>query len=60
MKKLRDQNKIVVESNIDIDSVLGNMSREDYLKANPHGFTKMNKVHKNKKKYSRKRKVDYT
>lgn len=35
---------------------LGKGYREVYLEENPHGFRKMHKVHKNKKKYSRKNK----
>ncbi len=35
---------------------LGKGCREVYLEENPHGFRKMHKVHKNKKKYSRKNK----
>jgi hypothetical protein len=38
---------------------LGNAAREVYLAENPHGFRKLNKVHKSKKKYSRKSKNNY-
>lgn len=38
---------------------LGNGAREAYLEMNPHGFSSVNKVHKNSKKYSRKMKVDF-
>lgn len=54
-KKLKDQNKIIVKSDIDIDVALGNAHRRMYLEDNPHGYKKMNKIHKNKKKYDRKR-----
>jgi len=39
-----------------LDAGLGKGCREVYLKDNPHGFRKVLKVHRNKKKYSRKRK----
>jgi len=35
---------------------LGKGAREVHLEENPHGFRKMHKVHKSKKKYSRKNK----
>jgi hypothetical protein len=35
---------------------LGNGAREAYLQMNPHGFSAVNKVHKNAKKYNRKQK----
>ena len=54
-KKLKDQNSISVESNIDIDAALGKAHREVYLEDNPHGYKKIKHVHKNKKKYNRKR-----
>lgn len=34
---------------------IGNGVREAYLEMNPHGFTSVNKVHKNLKKYNRKK-----
>jgi hypothetical protein len=33
---------------------MGRIAREQYLEDNPHGFKRTKKVHKNKKKYSRK------
>lgn len=39
---------------------LGKGYREQYLEDNPHGFRRVNKIHKSKKKYNRKRYVkDY-
>lgn len=38
---------------------LGNGAREAYLEMNPHGFTCVNKVHKNTKKYNRKAKLNF-
>ncbi len=38
---------------------LGNGARESYIELNPHGFSCVNKVHKNSKKYNRKAKVDF-
>jgi hypothetical protein len=38
---------------------LGNGAREVYLEKNPHGFSSVNKVHKSKKAYDRKVKVNY-
>jgi len=55
-KKLKEENSITVESNIDIDAVLGNAHRTVYLEDNPHGYKSVKKVHKNKKKYNRKSK----
>ena len=40
-----------------IDSI-GNGVREAYLEVNPHGYSAVNKVHKNSKKYNRKSKVN--
>jgi hypothetical protein len=39
-----------------VDS-MGSGAREAYLQMNPHGFSAVNKVHKNKKKYCRKQKA---
>ena len=49
-KKLRDESTIVVKSEIVIDVVLGNAHREVYLEDNPHGYKKIKRIHKNKKK----------
>lgn len=38
---------------------LGNGAREAYLELNPHGFSSVNKVHKNTKKYDRKKQKNY-
>lgn len=38
---------------------LGNGAREAYLEMNPHGFTCVNKIHKNAKKYNRKDKLNF-
>lgn len=48
--------KLVVQVNLDIDKALGSAKRDEYLKDNPHGYAKINHVHKNKKKYNRKTK----
>lgn len=37
---------------------LGAAHRDQYLEDHPHGFARVNKVHKSKKKYSRKSKKD--
>ena len=37
-------------------NALGNASRNVYLSENPDGYRKVKKVHKNKKKYTRKTK----
>ena len=34
---------------------IGKGAREVYLERNPHGFSAVNKVHKNSKKYDRKK-----
>lgn len=44
---------------VDLDAALGNGAREAYLEENPHGFKKVHKVHKNKKKYNRKSSKNY-
>lgn len=46
MKK-KDKKKLLIDS-------LGKGAREAYIQMNPHGFTAVNKVHKNAKKYNRK------
>lgn len=33
---------------------IGNGAREAYLQMNPHGYSAVNKIHKNNKKYNRK------
>ena len=55
-KKLTDQKKIIVESDVDLDASFGNAYREQYLEDNPRGYTAVTKTHKNKKKYNRKTK----
>lgn len=35
---------------------LGKGARQQYLQDNPHGYSKVNKVHKSKKNYTRKSK----
>ena len=55
-KKLTEENKIIVESDIDLDASLGNAYREQYLQQYPRGYTAVTKSHKNKKKYNRKTK----
>lgn len=53
-KKLKNQKSIIVKSNIDLDKAFGKGAREESLAKNPHGFTKVTKIHKSKKNYSRK------
>jgi hypothetical protein len=50
MKTKNKKIKILIDS-------LGNGAREAYLEMNPHGFSAVNKVHKNSKKYDRKKSV---
>lgn len=40
---------------ISLEKALGNAHREQYIEENPHGFRKINRVHKSKKNYCRKR-----
>lgn len=37
-------------------NALGKGHRDAYLEQNPHGYTSVKKVHKSKKKYTRKKK----
>ena len=53
--KLKDTKKMVIKPNINVDNTLGRLTREEYLINNPHGYGSNRKVHKNKKKYDRKR-----
>ena len=46
--------KASIKVDIDLDKALGSAHRDQYLTENPHGFRKVNHVHKSKKKYSRK------
>ncbi len=55
-KKKVNKNKIIIEVETDLDNALGSAHRDQYLQENPDGFRKVHKVHKNKKKYSRKQK----
>ena len=43
-----------IKIKVDLDKALGRSHRERYLEMNPNGFKKVLKVHKSKKKYSRK------
>ena len=43
-----------IKVDIDLDAAIGKGSREQYLEENPHGYKSVTKVHKSKKKYSRK------
>lgn len=45
-----------IKINPDYENIMGRAAREDYLEQNPHGFKRTKKIHKNKKKYSRKEK----
>lgn len=40
---------------VSLEKVLGNAHREQYIEENPHGFRKLNHVHKSKSHYCRKR-----
>ena len=53
--KLRDMKIITISTEIDVETTLGRLNREEYLSDNKHGFKASHKVHKNKKKYNRKR-----
>ncbi len=46
--------KVRIESELKLEKAMGAAYREQYLEENPHGFRKVKKVHRNKKKYSRK------
>ena len=48
--------KKTFQINLDIDKFTGKLAREKYLEENPHGYKRVKKVHKNKKKYNRKNK----
>jgi len=52
-KKRRRKNIKVV---VDLDKALGNGARQQYLENNPHGYNRVNKIHKSKKAYNRKTK----
>ena len=54
-KKLKNQKRISINIETDTNRILGKLCREDHLEFNPHGFRRVNKIHKNKKKYNRKR-----
>lgn len=54
-KKIKLKNK-VLQVDVDLDKALGAAHRAQYLEDNPHGFTKVTKIHKSKKAYSRKQK----
>lgn len=51
-----NDNTTILNVTVDLDKALGAAHRDQYLQENPHGFTKNNRIHKNKKKYSRKQK----
>ncbi|MCP4443300.1 MAG: hypothetical protein GY810_30735 [Aureispira sp.] len=53
VKKSKRTTKMTVEVNL--ENALGNAHREQYIEDNPHGFRKVNRVHKSKKSYCRKR-----
>jgi len=56
MKKIKKtKQKVVLKAKTDVDKDLGAAHREAYLQKNPHGYRRVKKVHKNKKKYCRKR-----
>jgi hypothetical protein len=51
-----NKNKVIIKVNIDLEKALGSAHRDQYLANHPHGFSKLNHVHKSKKRYSRKQK----
>ena len=51
-----NDNTTILNVTVDLDKALGAAHRNQYLEENPHGFAKTNRIHKNKKKYSRKQK----
>lgn len=53
MKKTKRKLKRI-KLNVDIVNAMGKGHREQYLEQNPHGYKSVRKVHKNKKKYTRK------
>lgn len=40
-------------------NAIGNGSRLEYLEKHPHGYVSVKKIHKSKKRYSRKNKKNY-
>ena len=46
--------KKILKVKLNLDKALGNAHRDEYIQDNPHGFKRVKKVHKNKKKYNRK------
>ena len=55
-RKKVNKNKVIIKVDVDLDKALGSAHRDQYLVEHPHGFCKLNHVHKSKKKYSRKQK----
>ena len=47
--------KKTIKIKVNLDKALGSAHRNEYLEDNPHGFKRVRKVHKNKRKYNRKR-----
>ena len=53
MVKRKKPNKVSI-----LIAYLGAACRTQYLDENPHGYVKITKVHKNKKRYNRKQQKD--
>jgi len=55
-KKINNKTVVlVVKTNL--DTALGSSYRDEYLLKNPHGFSKVTKIHKSKKTYKRNNKI---
>lgn len=54
-KRIKLKNNIL-RVDVNLDKALGAAHREEYLENNPHGYAKVNHIHKNKKAYIRKEK----
>lgn len=46
--------KKILKVKLNLDKALGNAHRDEYIQDNPHGFKRVRKVHRNRKKYTRK------
>lgn len=55
--KKKGKKKLIIETELDLEKAMGAAYREQYLEENPDGFRRTHKVHRNKKKYSRKGKA---
>ena len=46
--------KKILKIKLNLDKALGSAHRDEYIQDNPHGFKRVKKVHRNRKKYCRK------